>query len=480
MRTHLLIVGQYTYPVHRQRLLTGSGNLKIPFQKLTQDQILALCTDFARVGAGDDIYFYVMKDGALEAQRGTLLRLYQALFHEECTDKRTKVSVINSIKQRLVNQPDAEAALLKAINETEAEDEEFPKKTYRYLLEILGNPEPMLRDGFYGTFTVLEEPYLMQYSQAYEKAKNVYGREIFSGNVINNYLWMRVKVKPKMLFPNPVSEFELLDDFSDEIVSWTLIYRKLFGERSCTAIPPIEEQKILRLIRTKNPALTGVERLEYPALQNRIMTMIQSGGVEFVFEPAWDNDKVEGASPISTYIRNLNNSSGANLLSESLLEANVLYDLTNLANPARSLNPNVKEKLAGVVNYPEEKVIWVGNQVVCSAGNSKSDIVSFHGTPEDITPTSISVFELKNVALTPADVDQVGKYARWFSTTYLQRKIEKVRHILIGWSADGTIDDTVLDKVRSGAFPFPVHVLTYRLENSQIILTDHSNRNVPP
>jgi len=474
MSSHLLIVGQYTYPVHRERLLTGSGSLKIPFQNSNKEQILGLCKDFARVGVGDRIYFYVVKDGDLQATRKTLLNLYNRLFNEKCAERRSKITVINAIKQHLVGRPDAEEALLRAIEEEEQDSsEELPKKTYRYLLEILGNPEPLLSDGFYGIFTVIEEPYLMQYSREYEREKNVYGRGEFVRNMINNYLWMRIKVKPKMLFPTPISEFELLDDFSDEVISWTLIYRKLFGGRSCTSVPPVEEQKILRLLNNRNPSILGNTQPDYNVLENRVMSTLESGGVEFIFEPIWDNNRALGAISVGDYVKNLNNSNADNLLSEDLLEANILYELTNLSRNEITISPNVKDKFRELLNFPQEEITWIGNQVVCSAGNSTSDIVSFHGPVQTTLPTSISVIELKNVALESDNIRQVGKYARWLSSTYLNRKIDKVRHVLIGWSKDKTLDPTIIEAVRNGGFPFPVNILTYHLDNFRVVLTRH-------
>lgn len=139
MNSHLLIVGQYTYPVHRERLLTGSGSLRVPFQKSNQEQIIGLCKDFSRIGVGDHIYFYVVKDGDLKANKKTLLSLYNRLFNQECTDRRSKIAVINSIKQHLVNLPDTEEALLRAIGEEEQnKNEEFPEKHIDIYSKFLG------------------------------------------------------------------------------------------------------------------------------------------------------------------------------------------------------------------------------------------------------------------------------------------------------------------------------------------------------
>lgn len=471
MRSHLLIVGQYTYPVHRERLLTGSGNLKTRFENLSQEQILGLVSDFSRVGKGDRIYFYVMKDYNLRASRNTLLSIYARLFNEICPNRRSKLNIINEIKAKIQQLDNPEIKLIGAINSEIVErNAEFPENTYRYLLEILGNVQPGLQDGFHGTFIVQEEPYLMKYTSIFELNKNVYGINDFSGNMINNYLWMRIKVRPEILFYTSISEFDLLDDFSDEITSWTLIYRKLFGLRSCTSIPPIEEQKVFRLLNNRNP-IANVEN-NIDNIQNQIITTITSGEEEFSFKPAWDNNLIVGAISIKDFISNMNLVNTDNLYSESLLESNILYEIVNLEYDT-TISSDVKDKFRDLFEYPESKVIWVGNQVVCSAGGSRSDIVVFHSNNNSIVPDKISVIELKNVSLGLADINQVGKYARWLSTTYLNRDIRNVRHILIGWSADMSIDNAILNEVMSKEFQFPVNIFTYRLQDGKILFTRH-------
>jgi hypothetical protein len=284
---------------------------------------------------------------------------------------------------------------------------------------------------------------------------------------------MRIKVRPKTIFPNPISEFTYLDDFTDEVMSWTILYRKLFGKRSCTAFPPIEEQKLVRLLENANAHYQDTNK--YSDLDLSITREYLVGERRFRFKPDWDNDIRGGGIKLSQFIANQIPSNTTILPSEGLLESAVLYELSNPSLRV-FLDKVSKDILLKTVCYPQERIAWVGNQVVCSAGGSRSDVVTFQavsGQADDTQTASINVIELKNQSVEPGDLGQAGKYARWLASTYANGNVAAVRHILIGYGATETLDDTTMQAAKAKSKDITLTILTYHVENGLIHLKRH-------
>lgn len=468
MSAHLLIVGHYTYPVHRERLITGSGSLKTPYEMLSMQPIQDICCDFSRVSTGDHIYFYVVQDSSLQIKVPVLRELYRYLFSSDCIYSR-KAQIIQAIRDRLDRIRDPE----KQIKEFFENNETYSTTAFRYLLEVLGKPEAELGSGFHGVFQVIDEPYVMEYTTSFHPEKNVYGLEPYHNNMVNNYLWMRIKVKPQTIFPNPISEFTYLDDFTDEVVSWTILYRKLFGKRSCTSFPPIEERKLVRLLENTNADYQDSN--EYDNLDINITREYLVGERRFRFKPDWNNDSRGSGIKLSQFVANQIPSNATILPSEGLLESAVLYELSN-PSLCVFLDKVSKDILLKTVCYPQERIAWVGNQVVCSAGGSRSDVVTFQavsGQADDTQTASINVIELKNQSIEPGDLGQAGKYARWLASTYADGNIAAVRHILIGYGATEILDDTIVQAAKAKSKDITLTILTYHMENGLIHLKCH-------
>lgn len=468
MSAHLLIVGYYTYPVHRERLITGSGSLKTPYEMLSTQPIQDICCDFSRVSINDHIYFYVVQDSSLQIKVAALRELYQYLFSSDCIYNR-KAQIIQAIRDRLdrIRNPE------KQIKEFFEDDDKYSTEAFRYLLEVLGEPEEDLESGFYGIFEVIDEPYIMEYTTSFQPEKNVYGLEPYHNNVVNNYLWMRIKVRPKIIFPNPISEFTYLDDFTDEVMSWTILYRKLFGKRSCTSIPPIEEQKLIRLLENANAQYQDTNK--YNDLDLNLTREYVIGERKFRFKPDWNNDIRGGGIKLSHFVVSQIPSYITILPTEGLLESAILYELSNPSQRV-FLDSDSKDILFKAICHPQERVVWIGNQVVCSAGGSRSDVVTFQalsGQADDTQTSSINVIELKNQSLEPGDLQQVGKYARWFASTYAKGDIDTVRHIVIGYSDIDTLPNAILEAAKAKSREISLTLFTYCVEDGLICLRCH-------
>lgn len=201
---------------------------------------------------------------------------------------------------------------------------------------------------------------------------------------------------------------------------------------------------------------------------------VRLDGVEFEFQPCWHNDAVAAAERVGQFLARETRQAQDVLPSEFLLEADMAYALSGLG--VRQQQVVHTAQLEQALNLRDEPIVWVGNEVICSAGGKAADLVTFHRRaqadhPQE--PTSISVFELKNVALSAPDLSQLGTYATWMAHTYLRKDVSRVRQVLIGWSPHETVDEQVLSAARDGAGNSRVIVFTYRLLNGQVLLTRH-------
>ena len=77
----------------------------------------------------------------------------------------------------------------------------------------------------------------------------------------------RVLIKPKEVFSKGLLETDALDSIKDidkpYELCWSLIYRKLLGERGCAYITPYELEKLRILLLKNNNNLTGFNSLSF-------------------------------------------------------------------------------------------------------------------------------------------------------------------------------------------------------------------------
>ncbi len=99
---------------------------------------------------------------------------------------------------------------------------------------------------FFGIFQIVGLPFLNTLSE------NFLGEE----NHLNKYLPFRVKIKPYKVYPFGISEHSALDEIAHlnhpYEMCWSLIYRKLAGNRGCSFITEFEYQKLKFLIEKAN------------------------------------------------------------------------------------------------------------------------------------------------------------------------------------------------------------------------------------
>lgn len=213
---------------------------------------------------------------------------------------------------------------------------------------------------FYGVFKAVETPF-------YDSNRN----NCLSLEMGKN-LNFRVKIEPDEVYENGVSEHKALD-LLDGInhpseMCWSLIYRKLKGNRGCTMITDYEAVKLIEKISNENShtALNGTA-FSYDMYQEKIVPIDATSRYD------GDKDSLSIKNRLMVKYRHGN-------AFESHLQAYIVQNC--LAEP-----------LCDLLHIDTEKTTWIGNEVSCGVGMQRIDVVTVQ---EDYRSVKINVIELKD------------------------------------------------------------------------------------
>ena len=236
------------------------------------------------------------------------------------------------------------------------------------------------RVGFFGTFKITGRPFKDDrgptYLEEYLQKKLIY----------------RVMLEPLEVMPRCVSEWDALDKlplYAKDVI-WSLIYRKLKGNRGCTPITLHEAERLLTMLRDSNHDQTiklgHGESYTYNHKEMRIETCSE---VQHYQGPVSDTEDI-----FSEMIQ-LDKK-------ERAFEENLEVYFT--------INVGRKQALAPIVGN-EEEIIWLGNQVFCGVGMQKIDIFTI--TSDTRRNKQFNLVELKCVSADPDIVRQLERYVLW-------------------------------------------------------------------
>lgn len=232
---------------------------------------------------------------------------------------------------------------------------------------------------FFGVYKAVSNPFYCSNNYLYDK--------------LNKALQYRVLIQPFKVYKNGVSEYfalDCLDNISHPSqMCWSLIYRKLRGNRGCTMITDYESDRLIKLIKNAN-------KNHYPTTSN------QTG-----FRYNYTSNQVITNHKKSNYIykRKISLSITNRLLFkmihkkayESHLQAYIVQNISN-STLNTLLIPNPK------------KYFWLGNEVGCGVGMQKIDILVMQNTNKKLY---INIIELKCKNPTIDIFEQLQKYIQW-------------------------------------------------------------------
>lgn len=240
-------------------------------------------------------------------------------------------------------------------------------------------------------------------------------------------LTFRFKVSPYKVYPEGVTEWEALDEIkhicSPQQMLWSLIYRKLRGNRGNTMITIYEADRLFDLIRKKN--------------NNTQLNIPKNTSLEFQGEKI-----IVTNTPQQKYTGTLDK---VNLLPRMFYKYK--NKLAHEAHLQQYITQNIGlgnnsslDKALGITN---SQIEWIGNEVACGVGMQRIDVMISMEKSKD--ERILMPIELKAVPVTDTTVNQLYRYIDWIEQYYIPNRPSTIQPVLICKAKDnsGTVSNAI-------------------------------------
>ncbi|MBP8945179.1 MAG: hypothetical protein KBG25_04650 [Paludibacteraceae bacterium] len=233
--------------------------------------------------------------------------------------------------------------------------------------------------------------------------------EQFLQQELRKSLTFRTLLEPFEIYAKGVTEWEALDEIkhiqSPNQMLWSLIYRKLKGNRGNTMITIYESERLFKLLRDKN---------------NR---QILSGS-NFTFDvvtqtiiPCNSIHNYKGRNEPINVLPRLIQKYRNNKAFESHLQAYIVQNI------GRGTNKSLDENLLNGLSFE-----WLGNEVSCGVGMQRIDVML--SLIEDNRRIVVPI-ELKSIAANTNNIIQIQRYVDWLEQYYIPNRISDIQPVLI-------------------------------------------------
>jgi len=222
-------------------------------------------------------------------------------------------------------------------------------------------------------------------------------------------LTFRTLIQPYEVYAKGVTEWETLDEIkyiqSPYQMLWSLIYRKLKGNRGNTMITVYESERLFKLLRDKNN--------RQPLGGANFTLDIQNQEIQLSTTPHVYTGRQE---PIDILPRLIEKYTEGKAF-ESHLQTYIVQNIGRQTNP--SLDTCLLDTL---------RLEWIGNEVSCGVGMQRIDILL--DTLKDITRIIIPI-ELKADEANPDNIFQLQRYVDWLEQYYIPNRISDIQPTLV-------------------------------------------------
>jgi len=264
----------------------------------------------------------------------------------------------------------------------------------RLIFYLQQNFQDGIREGkFYGVFKIKKVDNLLAFYDPND-------REQYLKDDLNKSLTFRVIIEPYQVYPIGVTEWEALDDIKNIIsphqMLWSLIYRKLKGNRGCTPITIYESQRLCNLIRTKN---------------NRNTLDIK--GKQLTFDKNSEEIKLLNSS-CPTY---RGRKTDLNVLPRLIkkYKENKQFEHHLEALISKNLGSGTVGSLDKIL-LENRELVWLGNQVSCGVGMQRIDILFSLKEGEQYFHCPV---ELKSTFASEDNIRQLRRYMDWMNQYFV-------------------------------------------------------------
>lgn len=267
-------------------------------------------------------------------------------------------------------------------------------------------PKHIYEGKFYGIFTARED---------WSFLDNNDGRQYLKAE-LKKSLTFRTHIEPFKVYAEGVTEWEALDEIknmsSPNQMLWSLIYRKLKGNRGNTMITIYEAERLAQLIRNKNNRTQlsfQDKRLSFDATTQKIICVDKP-------QRTYAGRRQE-INILPRLIAKFN----ANKSFESHLQAYIVRNL------GKSINPSLDEAIAGGA-----AIEWLGNEVSCGVGMQRIDIMPSVVKNDERVLIAI---ELKAGEAEEKNIVQITRYIDWIEQYYVPNRQSDIQPVLIARKA---------------------------------------------
>lgn len=229
-------------------------------------------------------------------------------------------------------------------------------------------------------------------------------------------LIFRCLIEPCEVYPEGVTEWEALDEIKNITVPyqmlWSLIYRKLKGNRGNTMITLYEAERLIQLIRNKNKTepIDATKKLTFDKNSQQIQATSEK------------RNQYQGRKETINILPRLINKHSKKKAYETHLQAYIVQNIGNRNSPVQAI----------FANFPGYEISWFGNEVSCGVGMQRIDIVVELTKPIGIPHRLIIPIELKARRCQIEDIHQLSRYIAWLQQYYLPNRPGDIKPILIG------------------------------------------------
>lgn len=278
-------------------------------------------------------------------------------------------------------------------------------------IEINANIERVLTEMIADISRVKREDKILFYLQKSEKHEGMF---FGSFKAVDNFflcedkyledrlqknLTFRVLIEADEVYEQGITERECLDSLEGithpSQMCWSLIYRKLNGNRGCTMITSYEYEQIMKKIRQKNnnKKLLGIN-FDYYKDESKLTICDQQ--VQYNGEKQFVN--------ILNRLISKKSKRGAY---ETHLQAYILQNIFNI----------------NLLKVNNEKITWIGNEMACGVGMQSIDICLIQENDER---ADIIICELKDEQPKEYIKNQLLKYIDWIKDYIIPQYNKKV------------------------------------------------------
>lgn len=255
---------------------------------------------------------------------------------------------------------------------------------------------------FYGIFKATEDYPFIDDNDGAQFLKSELGKS----------LTFRVLFEPDKVYPIGVTEWEALDEIKDisepNQMLWSLIYRKLKGNRGCTMITEYERERLCVLLDRKNEGkfLNSEHRgLGFNQATQQIM-------------PRYENAvPYQGRKEAVNLMPRLAQKRQERKSFEPHLQAMIVGGLGRTGD-------GLSEILLG-----DSQMTWLGNEVSCGVGMQRIDVMIESISNNGIR--HIAPIELKAETIRQGNISQLQRYVDWIKQYFIPNRPSVISPALI-------------------------------------------------